>query len=78
MKQTQRMKAWNAPNNLRGTFGHPKLPTNPTMDEVIQWIRDKAIWEDLQPHGGEMDAREWAATVLNGMAEDLEASIRHE
>ncbi len=52
--------------------GHPELPDKPDVREIARWLRDKAVWEELQPHGREMDARKWAATCLISAAEDLE------
>lgn len=64
------------PNKRRvfSKLGHPKLPKNPTLGEIGQWLRDKAIWETLQDAGREMDAREWAATCLIAAAENIEAA----
>lgn len=55
------------------SVGHPELPEKPTLREVAKWLRDKALWEQLQPYGREMDAREWASTCLTAAAEDTEA-----
>lgn len=54
--------------------GCPKLPPNPTTDEIVQYLRDKAGWEKLQPYGRNMDAREWAATALECAAERVKAA----
>ena len=51
--------------------GCPQLPENPTIAEISRWLHDKAKWQEIQPYGREMDAREWAATCLNSAAEDL-------
>jgi hypothetical protein len=53
------------------SVGCPKLPEKPTIPEIAQWLDDLARWEQLQPAGREMDAREWAATCLQSTAEDL-------
>lgn len=55
--------------------GCPKLPQDPTRKEIISYIKDKSIREQLQPHGKNMDAREWAATCLNSVAEEIERKI---
>lgn len=47
------------------------LPDKPDVNEIAAWLEDKAIWEQAQPSGREMDAREWAATCLKAAAEDL-------
>lgn len=63
------------PHHVRREFnrvGHPELPTKPDVLEIARWLRDKAVWEELQQHGREMDARAWAATCLKTAAEDLE------
>jgi len=54
------------------SVGHPELPAKPDLKEIARWLRDKAIWEELQYGGREMDARKWAATCLVTAAEDLE------
>jgi hypothetical protein len=61
---------------LYNKVGHPKLPDNPTLSEVAQYLREDAIWEQLQPSGREMDAREWAATCLNSAADTIFAKVK--
>ncbi len=53
------------------SVGCPQLPASPTIPEIAQWLDDLARWEQLQPMGRQMDAREWAATCLQIAAEDL-------
>ena len=60
--------------SIRRSFnsvGCPKLPESPTIPEIAQWIDDLARWEQLQPAGRDMDAREWAATCLQSAADNL-------
>lgn len=55
--------------------GCPELPDKPTINEIVSYLKEKAIWEELQPYGRKMDAREWAATCLKSAAETIEASV---
>lgn len=54
------------------SVGHPELPEKPDVREIAKWLRDKALWEQLQPSEPGCSAREWAATCLETAAEDLE------
>lgn len=54
--------------------GCPVLPEGPTVPEIVQYLRDKAGWEKLQPYGRDMDAREWAANALECAAERIKAA----
>lgn len=63
------------PRREFNSVGHPQLPAKPSLSEVVKWLKDLALWQQLQPYGREMDAREWAATCLNVAAEDLETHI---
>jgi hypothetical protein len=60
------------PRRAFNSVGHPMLPDKPDVLEIARWLRDKAVWEELQPSGREMDARVWAATCLTCAAEELE------
>jgi hypothetical protein len=51
--------------------GNPELPANPTPAEIASYLKDTAIRQRLQPYGREMDAREWAAVVLESAADDI-------
>jgi hypothetical protein len=65
----------------RRTFndvGCPVLPAKPTAAEIVQYLRDRAGWEKLQPYGREMDAREWAANALECAAERIKAAARRD
>lgn len=67
--------------SIRRTFndvGCPVLPAKPTTDEIVQYLRDKAGWEKLQPYGRDMDAREWAANALECAADRIKAADRRE
>jgi len=60
------------PRRAFNSVGHPILPDKPDVMEIARWLRDKAVWQELQPYGREMDARVWAATCLIHAAEELE------
>lgn len=55
--------------------GHPRLPEKPSLQEIALWLRDKAIWEELQPNGREPNSRAWAKACLICAAEDIEQKI---
>ncbi len=68
-------------SDIRRAFnkvGHPELPKNPSYREIAQWLRDKAVWEELQPSGQEMNARAWSSACLKCAAEDVDAAAEEQ
>jgi len=63
------------PRELFNEVNCPILPYHPSVSEILIYLKNKATRERSQPYGREMDAREWAATVLEGIVENIKISI---